>query len=116
MDELFKNLDLPEGLLTRAVDLTESGVFELAWFRADALEVLAHLHGRQIVVLGGDALLSVSPLTYAYANWDVKQQQNEDVDHFVVRSHRVAREYIEHYPDPTAWFVLVLANAGEASR
>jgi hypothetical protein len=111
MSGIIQRLDLPAPLAAAAVDLTEFGVSEHAWSRSDALEFLNQLSGRRIVILGGDVLSSVRPLTYANANWHCDSLSTEDLDSYVARSHRVAREYIARYPDRNVWFVFVLQES-----
>ena len=111
MSSLFRHLELPARLAEAAIDLTESGVFELAWTRADALALLDHLRGSPVVILGGDALASVDPLRYAHANWHADRMPGEDLTTYTARSQEHAREYIQRYPTEPVWFVLVPASS-----
>jgi hypothetical protein len=110
MDQPFECVELPRHLAESAIELHDFGVHEVAWSRADALAVLAHLDGGAVPVLGGDVLSSVRPLTYAYANWHADPFPGEDVAVYAARSQRTAREYIAQYPAVEAWFVLVLGK------
>ena len=115
MSDLTRQLQLPPALAEAAIDLAKFHVAEVAWSRANALALLEHLAGRPVVVLGGDALASVDPLEYAYANWHADLRPEETLAQYAARSQRVAREYIERYPSEPVWFVFVLAGLADAA-
>jgi len=110
VDELTPKLELPADLAHAAIELSESGVRELAWARSDALAFLDHLNGKAIPVLGGDVLISPKPLTYAYANWHTDPIPGEDLPTYATRSQRAARDCVERYPPGPAWFIFVLGE------
>ena len=90
---------LPEDLLTRSVAGCD-GCDEVAWFRADALEVIAHCLRSSVAVLGGDVLNRIQGRTVpACANWHSEQLPGETWAGYAERSCESARKYISAFPD-----------------
>jgi len=111
MSDSPRRLAVPPELARYAVDLASHGIHELAWPRAAVLALLQRIEPAGLVILGGDALSSVAPPAYANANWHVAPRTGEEPLAYSARSCRAARKYIEQYPEPNAWFVLVLRHA-----
>ena len=103
-------MQIPTELLPRAISLASIGCNELAWAKADALELLETLQANHHVVLGGDVLQEVDgKWQHNYDNWHFNPDPSHTHELNSVRSVSKARQYIQNYPVGPYLFVLVSA-------
>ena len=101
-------LELPPQLASKAIDLTEIGLNELAWSREDALLILELFSEHSTVVLGGDVLkLRGSKYHFTYDNWHFDPIPIDPPAQNSKNSIQVASTYIEKYREGPFVFVLV---------
>lgn len=81
--------------------LEQYGLSDLAWKRADALEVLKALMTDEIGVLGGDVYRIVPPGRFEpiYYDWTCKPQPCESAEQFHRRSKIESIEHIQECHD-----------------
>jgi len=108
---------LPESLTAKGRSLeAELGVDEIAWPQEVVFDVIACLHERGAVILGGDVYVDHDgKLTSAYANWACERLPGETLQVHSVRSAEKATEYIRSYTQPLEgklYFVLVASTSG----
>ena len=97
------NLPIPETLKSFAIPMSHLGIRDIAWPRAQALEIVSALDGTAWAVLGGDVfVLRENAFAHAYANWHSDRRADETCSDFVKRSHSETRSYIERYPEKDA--------------
>jgi len=75
-------------------------VAEVAWKRADVLEIMAALKNSNWAVLGGDVLRSDGQAyRHTYDSWHSDRGDNESAHDFVERSHHETLAYVERYSE-----------------
>ena len=95
------SLPISEALKSSAISLNDIGVADIAWPRAEALDVITQLHSTIWAILGGDVLAHTGRrYEYTHNNWHSGPAPAETCREFVPRSHRESRVYIERYPEP----------------
>ena len=101
---------IPKSLSSRAKSLAALGLDEAAWTRSDALELLSHLKGAQVAVLGGDVYTEgPGQLEPTYDNWYCERRPGEEFPAYAERSQREAFSFVDGYPDlPGILFAFVL--------
>ena len=93
--------EVPEPIRGRAIDLSHLGVNQVAWFKKDTFEILAHLDDTQVAILGGDVLeLKDGRFAHEYSNWHSDRQPKESQEDYARRSREETESYINRYPDP----------------
>jgi hypothetical protein len=113
MAEAFPELDLPPGLLAQGRSLAAIDGTETAWPRAAALELLDHLRGKAIALLGGDVVeWSDEHPRYTYDNWYSKPTAQGSFASFAARSQVETAAYIAKYQESgrNIGYVLVIAD------
>lgn len=103
---------LPAALASRAKALEELGLQEVAWTKADALELVAQLAGCQVAVLGGDVYnMSSGRVRPSYENWSCERRSGEGLRGYAERSQQEAVAFLRAYPElPDVLFTLVLSQ------
>lgn len=78
--------------------LIHLGIDDYAFPKESALQVVSELRDSRIPVLGGDVFcLADEVITDTYDNWYCDPEEGETQAHFVERSYRIAKDYIENY-------------------
>jgi hypothetical protein len=78
-----------------ALSDTNPGSTEYALKLEDVFSAVDLLNTSNTAILGGDILSKKNgKLNYTYENWYCQQQDKEESDKFISRSHLITREYI----------------------
>ena len=111
MIDPLRDLELPSAVLAQAHPLSTVGLKEVAWPRAAALEILRLLRGKAIAVLGGDVVrLDSDRPRHTHENWHAEPAHAEPFVAYAQRSIEEAEAYITRDPEPSHYYVLVLAD------
>ena len=107
----LKDLELPSAVSAQGLRLSASGLKEVAWPRSAALEILQLLRGKAIAVLGGDVVrLDSDRPRHTHENWHAEPAHAEPFVAYAQRSIEEAEAYITRDPEPSHYYVLVLAD------
>jgi immunity protein 40 of polymorphic toxin system len=100
---------LPPDLMAQGRSLAAIGVQGIAWPRAAALEILRHLRGKAIVVLGGDVVqIEGDHPRYTYDNWRAEPAHAEPFAAFADRSVAQAEAYISGFRETGSGYCYVM--------
>jgi hypothetical protein len=107
---------MPAAVTSRARSLAELGLNEVAWDRRDTLEILEHVHGWPLAILGGDVYrLTSGRLEPTCDSWFCNRHTGESAQEFALRSQQAAREFVSSESgSPDDYFVLVVDEASIA--
>jgi hypothetical protein len=87
-------------ILKKAISLEKFDLFDLAWTKSDAIELIESLMNDEIGILGGDVWIFESDsLTPAYDNWYSNYEEGETCPEFYLRSKKRSIAYIKSYPE-----------------
>jgi hypothetical protein len=107
----LKDLELPSAVLAQALPLSVIGLKEVAWPRSAALEILRLLRGKAVAVLSGDVVrLDSDRPRHAHENWHAEPAHAEPFVAYAQRSIEEAEAYITGDPEPSHYYILVLAD------
>ena len=91
---------LTENLLKKSISLISLGIHEIAWKRAEVLEVIEEINKKRKPILGGDIYKKDNGLMCpTYDNWYCELNPNENIEDFVIRSIDYSKKYIESYKE-----------------
>lgn len=97
-DAIYRD-SIKNKILEKAISLEEICLYELAWTKNDAINLINSLISDELGILGGDVYLdhcrAVSPLS---DNWSAIQKTRESKNDFFQRSKLESLEYIERFP------------------
>lgn len=88
-------------VLMNAISLEEElGIADLAWTKADIIQLINSLmHDDDIIIIGGDVYKVESETIIPLSdNWECEPINNETLDAFSKRSKIEALDYIDKYP------------------
>jgi len=111
--------EIPERLRSLGIPLENQDVDDLAWNKADALDVIDSLKGTKVAILGGDVYRS-EPWGFvpAYDNWTCIRMEGELASEYARRTRQVAATFVQEYDDDQAsnvFFALRFSTQQEAA-
>lgn len=96
-------MDIPEQLKGNEINLSSSGLNDVAWKYEDALALIEHCEKNKTFILGGDVLAKKdNEYQHNYDNWYFNSNQGNYKD-----SVKKTKEYITNYPRGDYAFVFV---------
>ncbi|HAH19604.1 MAG: hypothetical protein A2Y00_07480 [Omnitrophica WOR_2 bacterium GWF2_43_52] len=90
--------EIPASLLANSIPL-EWG--EVAWTRADALQVVSALDGSSVAILGGDVLQKRERrFEHESSSWHSDRREDELWLDYALRNWSETMAYLKRFPDP----------------
>jgi hypothetical protein len=86
-------------ILENSVSLQKFGLRDLAWNKEDVEHLISSIMLDDIGILGGDVyMIESSHLIPTYDNWSSEPLSCESKNDYLMRSKKIALDYINNYP------------------
>ncbi len=102
--------ELKEKIFKNAISLAKQGLYDLAWKRKDALNLIHELQNENIGILGGDVYrLTNLDLQITGDNWLCDEFNDLSKERFNFKSKNLSYQYIKNYPEQSEDLIFCIA-------